>query len=98
MTANLSAKVAGLAFSASLPFLSGASAAELFSRDCAIQDAKHVSTIEEVATAGAVPGSTVYAAYISLLEARRTCRTGQVADALRMYGDISLRSQEATAK
>ena len=66
-------------------------------KTCAAEDLRLVIAIEEHGDAGTVSSKNLAGAYSSLLEARAACRAGDIAQALRMYGDISLRSQEASA-
>jgi len=66
-------------------------------KTCAAEDLRLVIAIEEHGDAGTVSSKNLAGAYSSLLEARAAGRTGDIAQALRMYSDISLRSQEASA-
>jgi len=68
-----------------------------FSRECALQDLSLVTSIEELGEAQSLPSDKLSEAYFSVLNARAACRNGQVADALRLYSEVPLRSVEATA-
>jgi hypothetical protein len=72
--------------------------AETFSPQCAAEDIRLVIMIEEHGTTGAIPSDRLHAAYVATLQARSVCKDGQVAEAIRMYGDVSLTSEEASAK
>ena len=67
-----------------------------FSKDCAAQDLRLVTAIEEHGNAGTLTSEKLSTAYSSLLNARATCQAGQIAKAIQLYVDISLPSQEAS--
>jgi hypothetical protein len=77
--------------------ISQSSAQSTFSADCAKQDLRLVMSIEEVGEAQSIPSDRIAAAYSALLDARRVCRTGKVAEGLKLYDEVSLKSVEAAA-
>jgi hypothetical protein len=81
---------------AGLVSITGASA-QTFSQQCAAEDLRLVIAIEEHGEAGSVAPANLAAAWSALLAARTTCRAGKVADAMHMYGNVSLLSAEAAA-
>jgi hypothetical protein len=81
---------------AGLLSITGASA-QTFSHQCAVEDLRLVTAIEEHGEAGSVPAANIAAAISAMLEARATCREGKVADAIGMYRNASLFSTEAAA-
>ena len=84
---------------ATLLSLSGAAnGSESFAKQCAALDLQLVGTIEEHGEAGTLPSDSLSASYFKLLDARSVCRSGRVAEAVRMYGEISLTSVEASVK
>ena len=90
-------KVSSLSFFALLFAITTAGAEPTLSRDCAAQDLRLITAIEEHGNAGTVSSDKLAAAYSSVLNARAACRSGQTAQALRLYSDVSLQSQEASA-
>jgi hypothetical protein len=88
-------KFAGLTTLVILLGINGVSA-QTISPDCAKQELQLVVLIEELGDAGVVPAEKLASAYSAMLEAREVCRTGQVAQALRMFDAVSLESQQAT--
>jgi hypothetical protein len=68
-----------------------------FSRECALQDLSLVTSIEELGDAQSLPSAKLSEAYFSVLKARAACRSGQFADAWRLYSEVPLRFMEATA-
>jgi hypothetical protein len=81
---------------AGLLSITGANA-QTFSQQCAVEDLRLVTAIEQHGDAGNVAAPNLAAAFSAVLEARATCREGKVADAMRMYGNASLFSAEAAA-
>jgi len=90
-------KIISLGIASVLISVTVANAQTSFSPDCAAQDLRLVTSIEELGVTGTVPSDKLSAAYSSLLHARSVCRTGQVVQGLRLYEEVSLRFLEATA-
>jgi hypothetical protein len=81
-----------------LSLYGAANGSESFAKQCAALDLQLVSTIEEHGEAGTWPSDRLSASYFKLLDARSKCRSGRVAEAVRMYGEISPTSVEAAVK
>ena len=90
-------KIISLGIASVLISVTIANAQTSFSPDCAAQDLRLVTSIEELGVTGTVPSDKLSAAYSSVLDARAVCRTGQVIQALRLYREVSLHFLEATA-
>ena len=61
-----------------------------FTRACAERDLRLVTAIEGHAAAGDVDGQKLFAAYRTLMDARRACREGREGEALARYDGAAL--------
>jgi len=67
------------------------------SRGCPARDLTLITTIEELGVEGRVPGETLYAAFLAMLEARDVCAAGRARAALAIYDSaLALLDQSRT--
>jgi len=66
----------------------GAMAQVQFARECSAEDLTVITLIDEHGEAGAVAADRLYAARLTVLDARTACSEGRVGEALALYKSV----------